>query len=133
MSPPLVCDIISEHFLALPPYYPLGDALNEMAMQKSSSIVVVADVEPLGIITESDTVGLLAESFAGICWLDLTVAHVMSSPVISVCGDLSIYDAMAVARGGRIRHIPVIDSEGVLFGVLNQTQMIQAISEMYRM
>ncbi len=82
-----------------------------------------------GIITESDIVGLFAESFQGVSWNHLTVSHVMTSPIISASSDLDLFEALMIARGGNIRHIPVTDENDLIIGVANQTQLIKALVE----
>ncbi len=110
----------------------LSKAVQQMHSAKSSYIMIVENEQAIGIITESDIVGLFSESFEGVCWKELTVDHVMTSPIISASSDLNIMEALVIAQGGRIRHIPVIDENGILKGVANQTEIIQSLVEFCR-
>ena len=132
MEPPLIVDILTEHFLSVPPDTLLSDAIRKMYRHKSSCIMIAVEQKALGIITESDVVGLLAESFEGVCWDKLTVAHVMTSPIISAGMDLDVLEAIIIAHGGRIRHIPVTDENGLLLGVANQTELVQSLVDYCR-
>ena len=78
---------------------------NQITADVSGKIlaVLIENGEPVGILTESDAVDLLTQSFEGALWNDIPVNHVMSSPVISVSMGVSIIDAIAITQGGCIR------------------------------
>ena len=132
MEPPLIVDILTKQFLSVPPDCLLPVAIKEMYQNKASCIMIAEDQIALGIITESDVVGLCAESFEGVYWNDLTVSHVMTSPIISASFDLNVLEAIIIAHGGQIRHIPVTDDQGLLVGVANQTELVQALVDFCR-
>ncbi len=121
----LLFEIVKPDYLSVVPECPLKDAVDLMHHARSSSVLVVEDGEPVGIFTERDAVSLLLESFAGTSWHDLPVKHVMTSPVIAVRDDCTLMEALAIARGGKIRHMPVINSEGKISGLLNQGEMLE--------
>lgn len=123
----MLSSFLSPEYLAVRPDYPVRDAIRLMHDKSSTYVLIVEDGEPLGILTERDAVGLLLESFDGISWSELPVKHIMTSPVIAICEDCTLMEALAIARGGRIRHVPVINNEGKLCGVLNQGQMLQTL------
>ena len=78
---------------------------------------------------EIDTVNLLEESFEGTSWADMPVDHVMTSPVIAVGLDVTVIEAVAITRGGRISHIPVVDNTGKIVSVLTQPTIVEALYE----
>ena len=127
MDPPLIIDIIAKQHLSVSPNCLLSDAIEKMHENRTTCIMVVVDNKPEGIITESDTVGLLVESYQGVCWKDITVKHVMTYPVIAASFDLNVMEAIIIAQGGNIRHIPVTDEKGELVGVANQTELVKAL------
>ncbi len=127
MEAPLITDIMDDHFIWVTPDCLLADAIEKMHQHKSSYVMIAEKRKPLGILTESDALGLLAESFHGVRWDNLPVDHVMTSPIISASLDLNILEAIIIAHGGRIRHIPVTDEEGLLLGGVNQTQLVKAL------
>ncbi|MGX5174445.1 CBS domain-containing protein [Aliikangiella sp. IMCC44653] len=130
METPLIADIISSHYLAVSPDCLLSDAIKQMSEQKVSCVMVVEDNKPMGIITESDALVLFAESFEGVCWKELSVSHVMTYPVIAASFDLDVLEAVIIAQGGKIRHIPITDENGELIGVANQTELVQTLVAM---
>lgn len=127
MEPPLIIDIIGKNHLSVSPNCLLSDAIVKMHENRATCVIVVVDNRPEGIITESDTVGLLVESYQGVCWKELTVKHVMTYPVIAASFDLNVMEAIIIAQGGNIRHIPVTDDKGELVGVANQTELVKAL------
>jgi CBS domain-containing protein len=132
MDAPLIVDILSEHFLSVEPDCLLSDAIQMMHKQKSSCIIVAKDRIPKGIITESDVVGLFAEALQGANWSELKVDHVMTAAIISASSDLDVLEAIIIAQGGRVRHIPVTDENGLLLGVANQTELVQSLVDFCR-
>lgn len=127
-----VADIISNQFLAVGPDTSVQEAIQIMYEKQQSSIVVVQEDNLLGILTERDAVGLLLESFNGTSWRDLPVKHVMTSPVVAVCDDCTIFEALAITRQGKIRHVPVVNTEGKVAGILSQGNMLLAMYEYYK-
>lgn len=83
------------------------------------SVVVVRDGDPVGIVTESDMVALLAgqEDPA-----TLTAADCMAGPVITVDVDDSIQRAVEAFRKYTIKKLPVTDDEE-LVGIVTTTDL----------
>lgn len=123
----LLSNFVEPHYHAVTPECPVRDAIRLMHDRQSTYVVVEEQGEPLGILTERDAVGLLLESFEGNSWSELPVRHVMTSPVVAVSDDMTLMEALAIARGGRIRHLPVLNSAGKLCGVLNQGRMLNTL------
>lgn len=73
-----------------------------------SSVVVVRDGAPVGIVTEGDFITHLCER------TDLgsvELADVMSSPLKTISPDTSIVGAVAVLRDREIEHLPVVERD----------------------
>jgi signal-transduction protein with cAMP-binding, CBS, and nucleotidyltransferase domain len=117
-------DAVSADFISVGGDWSLSDAITHMNTQKASYILVVKDDKPEGIITERDMVGFLQESFEGVTWKDIPVDHIMTTPVTSVGWDTTVFEALVMTQGGKVRHIPVVDDEGRVIGVLTQDQLV---------
>lgn len=80
----------------------------------------------LGIFTERDIVKLTA---AGKDLKNFTVAEVMSAPVIILTKSESqgIFTALALFRQHRIRHLPIIDKQGQLLGIVTPETIRRAL------
>jgi signal-transduction protein with cAMP-binding, CBS, and nucleotidyltransferase domain len=98
------------------PDTPMRDVVGVMATEKASAVVVVdGDGRPVGIVTEQDIVR--RATFAA----DPAqpVRDVMSSPVRSIGDDEHLFIAIARMRRLGHRHMPVLDGDGRLAGVLD--------------
>ncbi|WP_424016901.1 CBS domain-containing protein [Halorientalis pallida] len=83
------------------------------------SAVVVEDGDPVGIVTESDVVGLVAEGYDADT---VTAADCMSTPVVTIDADDSIEAAVDRFREHTIKKLPVTD-EGDLVGIVTTTDI----------
>ena len=93
------------------------DATSLQVFKRASCALVIKDSQLVGIFTQRDIVRLTA---MGMNFQGVKVADVMSSPVIKLIESDSqdIFTALSVFRQHRIRHLPVLDSDGQLMGVL---------------
>ena len=135
---------INSHPVTVPPEFPLIEVLQLMAQVRSSCPVRNANLSPsqesieqssledlkrascvlvnsgsqlIGIFTERDIVRLTA---AGTDLKSFTIGEVMTSPVITLTESDSqdIFTALSIFRQHRIRHLPIIDSQGQTIGIL---------------
>ncbi|WP_436346565.1 CBS domain-containing protein [Natronorubrum sp. FCH18a] len=102
-----------------------------MRDERVSSVVVVRDGAPVGIVTEGDFATHLCER------TDLgsvELADVMASPLETIAPDTSLVDAVTVLRGNGLEHLPVVerddtdsnggaDESGTLVGILTTTEL----------
>ena len=96
-----------------------------MTMKNKSSVIVLNELKhPEGIITERDIVRrLVFESKDA----KLTpAAEIMSSPLISLNDDATIYDAAMIMSKHSIRRLPII-KDNVLLGIVTATDFIHML------
>ncbi|NER82406.1 MAG: CBS domain-containing protein [Leptolyngbya sp. SIO1D8] len=143
---PQLEDAIEHDPLVVPPEMPLTDAIALISQAhhhtcwvtegiaeppvgkgvRASCVLVTQDNVILGILTERDVVRLTAQS------IDLqasTVADVMVHPVITL-PERSVQDIFAVLflfRRYRIRHVPIVDDQGLLVGVISHESVRQVL------
>jgi len=102
------------------------DALKLMSARRISCLVVLAQQEPVGILTERDVV------FAA-NWVlgqpDLRIREVMSKPVLTASEDLSIKAACQLLCENGIRHLVVVDRRMEMCGVFTQTDLVRALDK----
>lgn len=93
------------------------DVSSPQAFKRASCALVMKDSQLVGIFTQRDIVRLTA---IGMNFQGVTVAEVMSSPVIKLIESESqdIFTALSVFRQHGIRHLPVLNSQGELMGLL---------------
>jgi CBS domain-containing protein len=100
-------------------------ALELMADKNVGDLLVVDDNRLVGIISERDytrKVVLLGRSSR-----DTFVRDIMRSSPVTIRSDTSVDEAMRVMRDHGIRHVPVIDSEEHVTGVLSMRDLMNWI------
>ncbi|MEO0354515.1 MAG: CBS domain-containing protein, partial [Cyanobacteria bacterium P01_A01_bin.3] len=102
---------------------PLGDCPTP---NRSSCVLVVEDKRPIGIFTERDIVRLAAEQVA---ITTQPIADIMTAPVISLPADglRDIFAALFLFRRYSIRHLPIVDRDDVLVGVVSSDGLRQVL------
>ena len=104
-----------------------GDKKNAVSSPiKRSCVIVVKDSRPIGIFTERDIVKLAA---AEACAIGLTIADVMTSSPITLKQSEApdIFTAIFVLRQHSIRHLPVVDSQDRLLGLITREAIYEAL------
>ncbi len=103
----------------------LFDVIKIMNIEKCSCVVIIEDDQLVGIITERDIVGavygLNAENMCS-----RRVVELMSSPVVTIEENQSLFEALVISQAHKIRHLPVINSSGSLVGVIIQADLVKA-------
>lgn len=96
----------------------LRDAVERLAARNIGA-VVISDAEGRlsGILSERDIVRELAASGPGA--LDVAVERVMSSEVITCAPTTKTDELMRLMTEQRIRHIPVVDGDYCLVGIVS--------------
>jgi len=104
---------------------PLADAAARLRDLGIGALVVSADGQHIdGIVSERDVVRALATH--GASALGRTVASVMSDPVVTCRLGDSVEQLMASMTERRHRHLPVVDADGVLSGIVSIGDVVKA-------
>jgi diguanylate cyclase (GGDEF)-like protein len=117
--------LMSEDLTCLPPEAPLKLAVEKMVEQRYSCIIISQDEMPVGIITERDIVRTLNREAQEID-LSLPISTFMSSPILSLNENQSLFHAMVISRAERIRHMPVLNDDEYLVGLVTQSDLANA-------
>jgi CBS domain-containing protein len=93
---------------------------------RTSCILVMEDRQLLGILTERDIVRLTAKS---IDFATTTIADVMIHPIITLPqrSVQDIFAALFLFRRYRIRHLPIVDDQEQLVGVISHESIRQIL------
>lgn len=116
-----VGQIVSGRLLTCPPATPVAEAARLMRENHCSSIVIVADGVPAGIWTEQDA---LALDFDRPGAFDRPVGEVMTPSVKSIDAAAAVHVAGLRFRRENIRHLLVVDPDGLPLGMLSQTDVV---------
>lgn len=122
----LVKDRLGDPPVCLPPDTSVEELVERMEAETATSAVIVDDGwRPVGIITEQDVTRKIAFRVAP----DKKVSEVMTSPVVTIQREDYLYHAVAFMRRRGLRHIPVLNDEGLVCGMLSLSEALSFLSE----
>ncbi len=117
-----VRDVLTTEYVGVSESDTVLDAVELMRDERASCVLVVRGSEPVGIMTEWDVLGLVADEGKPAM---TTVSDYMTTPVITVTPDRSLADVATMMGRQNIRNVVVEDASGVL-GVVTQRDVIAA-------
>jgi len=88
------------------------DAVALLDARRIGAMPVIRDGAVAGIFSERDVIRGLAEQ--GAASLDRMVGEVMTAPAITVRQADSVLAALSLMTQRRVRHLPVVDGDGVV-------------------
>ena len=93
---------------------------------RASGILVVEGTQLLGLFTETDAVQVIA---TGKNLAEVKVGEVMTQPVFTVSQDEAqdIFTALSLLRQHKMRHLPIVDAQGQLVGMVTLESIRQAL------
>ncbi|HTQ38965.1 MAG TPA: CBS domain-containing protein [Pirellulales bacterium] len=112
--------------LSISPHATLADVVQKLVKNNCGSLVVCEENDCshlLGIITERDILKACAIHRAPL--EQLRVEDVMTADLATCSPNDSVQDAMGVMTDRRIRHLPVIDDEGKLAGIVSIGDLVK--------
>lgn len=121
----LVNTLMTRNVDCLPPESSLREAIDKMVGQRYSCIIIAEGKSPVGILTERDLVKVLS----GIDHeqkLAQPVSNFMTSPVLSLNQNESLFDALVVTKAEKVRHLPVVNDSNELVGLITHTDLANA-------
>ncbi|NIB39971.1 diguanylate cyclase [Pseudomaricurvus alkylphenolicus] len=113
-------DLMTRDVLCIEPDASLDRVIELMHTKRRSCIVIVDGRSPVGIITERDMVKILSELLVMCPTRKFTVSDYMSAPPVCINQDASLYEALVITQARRIRHLPVLDAQENIIGILTQ-------------
>ena len=121
-----LADIIDNKVVTVPPDSYIRDVLEVMRSGKISCVVVMNGPSAVGIVTERNLVNVVADKSQKTG--KLQVSDIMTSPVITVTSDMSLYEAYSILSVKELRHLVVLSPAGKLSGVLTFSDLVQHVS-----
>ncbi len=105
------------------------ELLEVLAEHRIGAVVVSADGGIDGIVSERDVVRHLSAAGGGL--LDQPVSSIMTAEVATCGRDSTVEDLMRTMTDRRIRHVPVVDDDGALVGIVSIGDVVKSrISEL---
>jgi IMP dehydrogenase len=109
--------LVYDTALTLTPADTVGDAIHLLPKRSHRAVIVVDDDRPVGIVTETDCVGV--DRFA-------QLHQVMSSRLLTIADSVDPRTGFDLMAQGRRRVAPVVDAAGRLVGVLTRAGALRA-------
>ncbi len=101
------------------------DAAKIMAEKNISSVIVGSAKNPIGMFTERDIARkCVAKKLE--CW-ETKVKDLMTLTVTVVNVDTPLEDAIGIMMGRYIRHIPVVNNDGKIIGMLSARKLMNGL------
>jgi CBS domain-containing protein len=101
------------------------DAVEKMAKYKVGSVVIIDDGKVLGIITERDIINLVASKKD----LNEKLEFYMTKAPITIYFDENLEKAIQIMKEKNIRHLPIVNKEGKLIGMISSRDIIRVSLE----
>lgn len=112
-----LADIMNRQVRHVLPDCTLGDAARLMNDARMSSLLVMSDRTPLGIITERDLLRHLSAHTSR----QTAVSEIMSHPVLTAAPDTGFTAAYSQVLNHHVRHLVVVNSSGGVIGLASET------------
>jgi CBS domain-containing protein len=101
------------------------DALTTMAEHNVGAVLVLDGGEPAGIVSERDYVRRVA--FNEQVSEDTPVSEIMTTNLYTVTPTERVADCVETMTEQRVRHLPVIDDDGGLVGLVSIGDIVKAM------
>jgi CBS domain-containing protein len=108
----------------IPPTATVRDLLGLLAEHRIGAAVVTADDAIAGIVSERDVVRRLVDD--GGALLDRRVAEIMTADVVTCTRETPVEDLARTMTERRIRHVPVVDADGRLVGIVSIGDVVKS-------
>jgi len=115
-------EIMNKEVATAKPEDPLVTAAKTMLERKIGCVVVVGDQQKvIGIVTESDLIRCAASGHDPNHTL---VRDMMKSPPVTCTPQAPVEEAYAHMRQNNIRHLPIVNKDGTLVGIVTMKDLI---------
>lgn len=125
----LVRDVMTPTVVTVPVEDMLVEAVERMLDHRIGSVVVAGEGGPVGIVTEMDV--LVAGRETGLPLDEISIAQVMSSPLVTIPPHATIRAAVERMREHEVKKLPVTDDFDVV-GILTQQDVVYAHPDLVR-
>ncbi len=148
----LVKDVMNVNVITISPEESINEAIERMAKNNISGLIVVDGEKVVGVISESDVIKVLESDFpemkssanvtfsiflllkSGIKMINeikkigrLRVRDLMSKKVVFVTPEDTLLEAARAMCKKDVRRLPVIDKNGNLVGIISRTDILKAL------
>lgn len=117
-----VREVMVRKVITAQPTMSLTDVAKLMRKNRIGSVIVTEGKKPVGILTESDFIKLVARG----CEMKNALAEdYMNRDIVTCDSSITVIDALMIMRSEKIRHLPVVKN-GSLVGIISIRDLIAA-------
>lgn len=104
--------------------------ISKIMREKRIGAVIIIDQKniPIGIVTEGDIVRKVVAE--GRSPNDTSASEIMTTPVISITGDISVESAARLMASNRIKKVCIVNLDGSVKGILTEGDVVKNTSVM---
>ncbi|MFQ5711147.1 MAG: cyclic nucleotide-binding/CBS domain-containing protein [Candidatus Geothermarchaeales archaeon] len=103
-------------------------ALELMVKHDVGAVVVTEDHKPVGIVTERDFTKRVCVE--GVCDVSVKVGDIMSSPLITIKPNASLFEASWKMIDNNVRRL-LVEEDGKIVGIFTQKDLLNKIMETF--
>lgn len=119
-----VKDIMTKSVIAVDASFTVNEAAKMMEDAKVGSVIVMENNSPVGIVTDRDfAVKVAAHAYQ----ISTPVKQIMSSPLIAIGPDETVWMVSDLMHTRGVRKLPVIDNEQVV-GIITATDLVNQLA-----
>jgi len=124
MNSTFVNDVMSKNMLTVDKSISLQEAAQKMSKLNNGCVIVTDKNKPVGIVTERDFVTRIASEGRP---LFTEIYEVMSSPLITISPEETIWEASEMMKERSIHKLPVKEN-GQIIGIITTTDIVKISS-----
>lgn len=101
------------------------EAVKRMNAARVGALVVLENNTPVGMISERDYLNKVV--LRGFSSKQIKVADIMTSDIVTVTPEVSAGDCMELMTKGRFRHLPVVDKDDQMLGIVSIGDLVKTV------
>ena len=121
---PQISDVMRADFIEVAPEDTLGEVAERMTAKNVGAVVVKDHGTLIGILTERD---LLKAMAARVHSSEARVRQWMTADPVTASADADVEDASRVMLEQGFRHLPVLDDDGQVTGIVSLRRVVGAV------
>ena len=116
-------DVMKKDLIELDESVSIQDAASKMVNEKIGCVIVTSNGNHVGILTEKDFITIASEGRP----LFTAISEVMSSPIISIDSEETVWEAAELMKEKNIHKIPVQENDKIV-GIVTATDLVKICS-----
>jgi CBS domain-containing protein len=119
-----IADVMRPDFIEVAPEDTLGEVAERMTLQNVGAVAVKDSGRLIGILTERD---LLKAMAARVHSSEARVRQWMTDDPVTASADTDVEEAARVMLEHGFRHLPVLDDDGRVIGIVSLRRVVGAV------